>query len=581
VSRVAAAFAASLALLAAAAPARAGDPIMALSDVRAGMACTALTVVKGTAVTSFDVTIEDVVAGDPATRGPRLLVRVSGPAVDATGVGPGFSGSPIYCPGADGIPRVAGAISESVGEYGGKVVLATPIQAILGEPVDPPAAARAAPALLRSARPMAAPLSIGGLSTPVARFVRRAAAKAGRTVYTVPLAPRAAAPAPPLQPGSAMAVGLASGDITAGAVGTVAYVDGDRVWAFGHPFDSVGRRDLFLQAAYVYTVVNNPLGTEDASTYKLAAPAADIGTLTADGANAVAGHLGTLPDRFPLRIVAHDQDMQRVQTTSVQLADENPIGLPTGSSALSAVGPMALAESAYAILGSAPARVSGSMCLRFVVRDHRRPMRFCNTYVGGGAGEDLAGAPLVADFGEAVALIDAYDVAPLHLTGVEADVKLRRGLLQALLVSARGPRHVRQGSTVRLRVTLRRVRGGLVHRTIAVHVPRHQRRGTYDLTLTGTPSDQLDASQTGDVAVDLSDVLDASGDAASDPPTSVDDLADRIAAIHRYDGVTASFRRPGDDPSGDGPSGRPAYRDPQLRISGSASVSVRVVSARR
>jgi hypothetical protein len=139
------AVAALLALAVPATAAAAGDPIMPLADVRAGMLCTGLTVIKGTAVTSFDVTIEDVVAGtagDDLTGGPRLLVRLSGPAVDATGVGPGFSGSPIYCPGAEGVQRVAGAVSESLGEYGGKIALATPIQAILGEPVDPPAAVR-------------------------------------------------------------------------------------------------------------------------------------------------------------------------------------------------------------------------------------------------------------------------------------------------------------------------------------------------------------------------------------------------------------------------------------------------------
>jgi hypothetical protein len=577
------AVAALLALAVPATAAAAGDPIMPLADVRAGMLCTGLTVIKGTAVTSFDVTIEDVVAGtagDDLTGGPRLLVRLSGPAVDATGVGPGFSGSPIYCPGAEGVQRVAGAVSESLGEYGGKVALATPIQAILGEPVDPPAAARYAPAVLRSARPIAAPLSIGGLSTPVARLVRRAATKAGRPVYTVPAAPRGAPPTP-MRPGSAMAVGLASGDVTAGAVGTVAYVDGDRVWGFGHPFDSVGRRALFLQNAYVYTVVNNPVGTEEASTYKLAAPAADVGVLSSDGINAVAGRIGALPDRIPMRIVAHDENTARTRTTHVQLADETGVGLPTGSSALSTVGPVALAQAAYTILGGAPLRQSGSMCVRFGLRESRRPLRFCNTYVGGGGSEELAGAALVADFGQAVALIDAYDVARLRLTGVEINVKLRRGLRQAFLVSAAAPRRVHRGDVVRVRVTLRRVRGGHVHRTIAVRVPRDQRRGEYDLTLAGTPADQVDAGEGGDVQINLSDLLDVSGDATPDPPTSVGELSDRIAEIHRYDGVTASFRRPGDDSSDDGPPEREAYHDPELRVSGEVSVPVRVVAAAR
>ena len=66
-------------------------------------------------------------------------MQVSGPAVDATGVGPGFSGSPIYCPDAAGVSRNIGAISQSVNEYGGKIVLATSIEAILGTPVDVPA----------------------------------------------------------------------------------------------------------------------------------------------------------------------------------------------------------------------------------------------------------------------------------------------------------------------------------------------------------------------------------------------------------------------------------------------------------
>jgi hypothetical protein len=132
------------ALLSLAGVARAADPIMPLSEVRAGMSCTALSVIHGTTISSFDADVLDVIADDVTTGGARLLVRVSGPAVDATGVGPGFSGSPILCNG-----RYAGAISEGIGDYGNKVVLATPIEAILGARQSTPASARRAPALLR------------------------------------------------------------------------------------------------------------------------------------------------------------------------------------------------------------------------------------------------------------------------------------------------------------------------------------------------------------------------------------------------------------------------------------------------
>ena len=74
------------------------------------MQCTGYSVIQGTTISSFDVTVLDVAAGEAAGIG-RILFQVSGPAVDATGIGPGFSGSPIYCPDGAGVSRVIGAIS--------------------------------------------------------------------------------------------------------------------------------------------------------------------------------------------------------------------------------------------------------------------------------------------------------------------------------------------------------------------------------------------------------------------------------------------------------------------------------------
>ncbi|MGH2942771.1 MAG: hypothetical protein ACRDLN_08370, partial [Solirubrobacteraceae bacterium] len=139
------------------APARAADPILPLSDVQPGMRCTGLTVVRGLDVASFDVEVVDVV--DRGRASARIVVRVSGSAVDATGLGPGFSGSPILCTGADGVTRNIGAISETIGEYGGRTGLATPIEAILAQQPLPPAGTRS----VIGARSLAGPLTIAGL----------------------------------------------------------------------------------------------------------------------------------------------------------------------------------------------------------------------------------------------------------------------------------------------------------------------------------------------------------------------------------------------------------------------------------
>src|SRR3954452_10514965 len=174
-----------------AAPALAGDPIMPLSQVQAGMHCTGYSVIRGTAITSFDVEVIDVLAGPDAS----VLVRVSGPAVDESGIAEGFSGSPVKCPDAGdaNTPKTIGAIAQGTGDYGNKLVLVTPIQTMLGEPVVPPAGAKPMSATLkRKVRALATPISFSGVSGPVAQALQRAGTRIGRARYAAPAAPRAA-----------------------------------------------------------------------------------------------------------------------------------------------------------------------------------------------------------------------------------------------------------------------------------------------------------------------------------------------------------------------------------------------------
>ena len=367
------------ALLLPASSAAAGDPIMPLSQVRSGMQCTGYSVVRGTEISSFDVEILEVIDGDASGQGPRLLVRVSGPAVDGTGVGPGFSGSPIYCRDDQGTARNAGAISESLGEYGGDVVLATPIEAILGTPTDAPAArgdaaftSRASAkkrrryrALMSRAEPLATPLTVSGVSTAMGRALERAGRRAGRPVLAAPAGPLGSYPPQPMRPGAAVGVSYSMGDIQIGAIGTVAYTDEDRVWAFGHPFESAGERRLFLQDAYVYRVIDNPIAIPDAaSTYKFASLGHTLGTISNDERDAVAGRTGALPPTVPIRVFANDLDTGRRQVTGIRAADESRIGLPEGASPLSFVGPLAVTEAAASLLRSAPGRLRPTSACR-------------------------------------------------------------------------------------------------------------------------------------------------------------------------------------------------------------------------
>src|SRR3954454_8893328 len=489
---------------------------MPLSQVQRGMHCTARSVIHGTDISTFDTEVLDVVAGNAADDA-RILIRVSGPAVDDTGIGPGFSGSPVYCPDGDGVQRVIGAISEGIGEYGNKVGLATPIEQMLAEPVSPPSSARRDPALLRRAHRLSLPLTISGVSAPIASVIRRVAASASRTVLAGPSAPRQAAPAAPLVPGSAFSIGYVSGDLSTGAIGTVAYVDGDQVWGFGHPLDSVGRRDLFLQGAYVYDIVNNPLGVGDVSTYKLAAPTDSVGTLLGDGIDAVTGRMGALPDSFPLTVAALDQDTGRRVVLRSQVADETSVGNPSGASPVSGIAAIAAGQAGYEVLRGSPSRQSGGLCMHITIAERAKPMGFCNTYVGGTPGQaGVVGSPAVSDVSQAIGVLDGYQFGSLHVKSVDIDLRARRGLTQAYLVGLRGPHVLHRGRNYRFKAVLRRLRGPKLIRTLTIHVSRGLHRGFHEIVVRGTPSDTSGAPSDADLALILG--FDDSGDSASDDP---------------------------------------------------------------
>jgi hypothetical protein len=546
-------------LLCAAAPAaaRAADPIMPLSEVRSGMRCTGLSVVRGTEISSFDVAVIDVIADDPATGGPRILIRASGPAVDATGIGPGFSGSPILCDG-----RYAGAISEGIGAYGNHVLLAAPIEEILtARPAPTPAAARRAPRLARSARPLLGPLTVGGLSSRARQLVTRAARRAGRVVLAAPPGPVGGYPQAEIRPGSAVGAAISTGDISIAAVGTVAYRDGDQVYAFAHSLDGIGRRSLFLQDSYVFDVIGNPIGIPEigAITYKLTSSGGHpLGSFTNDAVAGVGGRLGPPPPSVPLRVTARERGGGRLALHS-RLADERPYGLGTG---LAFVAPIATTTALDRLLRTfEPATLK--MCMRFRVRQLRRPMGFCNSYF------DIFEASL--DVGRAGGLVDTFDFAPLGIRGAAVSIAATRGVVDEVLVAARPVGRARPGRRLPVRLTLQRRGGGRRTVTVRVPVPRFLPPGPRTLVLAGNGFGE----DAGFIIELIEESLAGTGSrarAARSGRRTVRDLARRLARIERPLGVEARWARA---------VRSVVLRSDRVRFDGRVRLRLRVARARR
>ena len=581
----------------AASTARAGDPTMPLSQVQAGMHCTGYSVIHGTDIASFNVDVQAVIQGNAASptspgpgSGPAILVHVSGPAVDATGAGEGFSGSPIYCPDQNGVERNIGAIAADVGEYGNDEVLANPIETILTEhPPPAPAGARRDPALRRRARPLASAFTVSGLPARMASILQTSAARSGHRLLVSP-APAPAItgfPLQPLRPGSAVAAGYATGDISAGALGTVAYTDGNIVWAFGHPLDAAGQRSLLLQDAYVYKVISNPgvgldVSANPTTSYKLGAPGHNVGTVEWDGLNAIVGQLGPLPSLITVHAAAINAATGATQRSTSQVADESALSWPNGTSALALVVPGALAEAEAVVLRGEPARETQSVCLSITVRERAKPLGFCNRYENSGASGPSPEGPgttapaelsPVTDIDRAISDLQNFNFGPLHVTDVGVYASVLPTVRQAFLVVALPPRRpVRRGRRARVRLLLREVNGPPTSRTVAVHIPRSLRPGFHLLTLKGRPLDSPGAASASDLLAALAGGGPSSS--GSDPgPLTVDDLAGEIAMLGHYDGITGRFLgRAHASRGGD----RRIYRDPTMRISGTAIVTLRV-----
>ena len=538
-----------------------GGPIMPLSQVRPGMNCTGETVIRGTVISSFGVAVDGVV--DVPAQGARILIGVSGPAVAGTGIAEGFSGSPVYCPDALGTMRNAGAISATVGDFGNNAGLVTPIQLMLGEPVRPPSDA---PRFTGRVRPAVGPLTISGLSGALLNVLQEAGERVGRTVVAAPGYGPASFPLQPLVPGASVGVSYSTGAIPSGAIGTVTFRDGRTVYAFGHELDGAGRRSLMLQDAYVTDVIGNPNG----SSYKFAAPGRTEGTLTSDTPNAVIGVVGAPPREVPVDVTARDLDSGRRLSLRSKVADETDIGLPSGSSLVDVISPLEAGEAATEIFDGAPAAESGRMCVEVALRESREPLRFCNRYVGIGTAGDMGEVPpelasgVTNDLTSAFGVLESAQFASLHLTRVSVQIQARRGLQEASIVSARGPRSARPGQRVTIHVRVRRFRSVMRTLSFPLRIPPGVHREVA-VSLQGPPPTSGHSAD--DLIGGLVDVLTLPAGGGASPPGSIAELRRQFDSIPSYDGLLARI-------SGHGPVR--AYRDPALLVTGTARLTIRV-----
>ena len=285
-----------------------------LKDVKPGMRGTGKTVFSGEHVEDFQVEILGVLENI----GPKqslILARLSGGPLEKTGVLQGMSGSPVYIEG-----RLVGAVAMAFPFAKEPITGIRPIEDMVrvsSLPADPLRRAR-----IRLDKPELTAMlpgpeeALGGdmrmvdIATPIwfGGFTRGTIEQFTPQLRALGLEPRQGVTSggrveprmgnlAALQPGSMISVELMTGDFSIGADGTVTHIDGDKVYAFGHRFMSVGPTELPFARSQVMTLLPNV-----ASSFKISSPMEWMGTISQDRNTAIAGVLGRRAHMVPVSI---------------------------------------------------------------------------------------------------------------------------------------------------------------------------------------------------------------------------------------------------------------------------------------
>ncbi len=441
-----------------------------LKDVRPGMRGVGRTVFSGNQIQDFQVEILGVLDNI----GPKeslILARLSGGPLEHTGVMQGMSGSPVYIG-----DKLLGAVAMAFPYAKDPIAGIRPIEEMVGRagPAPPPATRPSAalmernlfhllpkprPALTGEARmsDIATPVSFGGFSrTALESFAPQLEAlglepRQGVTAGAK-LSPGLGNPAD-LKPGSMISVQLMAGDMSVGADGTVTYIDGKRIYAFGHRFLAVGSTALPFARSEVVTLLPS-LNT----SFKLSVAKEWMGTMYQDCDTAVSGELGTLAAMVPISVTV-TRGGRRVDSYQMQMIKD-----PLLSPLLIQMAVSSAIDATERTVGSSSIRMTGQIDFQ----NAPAPVKLDNLYaMDNGAANQ---ASLQAAVPAAYVMQSGFSALELKKVSINLDISDRKKELTIAGVTP-SRQEVRPGETLRLAVSLAGDGGAEVVRNVDYRVP--------------------------------------------------------------------------------------------------------------
>lgn len=475
---------------------------MPLTEVKEGMRGTALTVFNGSVPEEFSVEILGIVPGAIGPRQDMIVGRLSGANAERTAVFAGMSGSPVYIDG-----KLVGAISYSFPFAKEPICGITPIEQMVSmfETKTPAALNAAEPRALsftelaevqldtqfpgdvraglvsgmnstsplmavagQSFQRIATPVAFTGFSQRTLNVFSPQLAQAGLMPVSAvggsaPITKLKEATAETLTAGRSVTMQLTRGDYSIAAAGTVTLRDGAKIYAFGHPFLSLGTSELPMSESHVVTVIPNMN-----NSFKLAVPDAMVGSMTLDLATGVFGKLGQAPKMIPVTVEIESSRGLR-ETLSFEVARDDfltPLLLN-----------MTMYNSAVAherSLGNLTVELTGEIQIR-----DRDTVKIDRRFTGGQASQ-LAAASVAMP----VQALLRGGFEDLEISGLSLKLRSRDGFRSAAIERLSIDKDTAEaGETVNLQVFARTNTGKTVVENIAFTIPEDTAPGTLSVTV--------------------------------------------------------------------------------------------------
>jgi hypothetical protein len=448
--------------------------ILPLEQVQPGMRVVARTVFAGSRIEPFEGKVLGVARNFMGPQRHIIMVQFEGERLYHTGIAQGMSGSPVYVDG-----KLIGALSLGFSPFPKDPVAGvTPIEYMLAESedqtVDFTGGAPPAPALGRQMtqlQPLKLPLLFRGVQPEVFRA-------ALPYFERFPVAPilgggggggGSGVEAAPIEAGAPIAAVLVSGDLGINGVGTVTYVAGDRVWAFGHPFLSLGKLSMPMAGAEIITTL-----ADQSVSYKVSNTGDPVGTLEYDRSTAVAGRLGPVPPMIPMAV-----SIERAGAPSASY-HYRVFRHPALTPILVAISLLNSVAQRWQFDLGATLRFDLDLELAAVPAIHWQ-----QTFVTDPASGLQGLLPPILELLQM--LNQTNEVRPrLDLERVEASIRIdpqvRRARIRELVLEAR---EARAGQSIGLRVELEREDTGRSSRYLSFALPSDLNAGTYQIEVAG------------------------------------------------------------------------------------------------